>query len=118
MAHQGIPQAERRVWRAVVFALAVLAQLVLPAIGMRAQALAAELCVLDNGDGSDTSKAHVHQQQCAHCRVHDCSALTPPAASEVAVVRVMAAATVAAARQTANSPNRRAQPPPTGPPAH
>ena len=116
MAIHGIGGEERRVWRAVLFALAVVAQLVLPAITMRAQALAAELCVVDRGDGGDPSKGHRHQQQCLHCRVHDCAALMPPSVRVAGATRVTAAEPPIAAR-LAVAPLRRVQPPPTGPPA-
>jgi len=114
MMNHGFSGNERRAWRAVVFALAVVAQLLVPAITMRAQALAAELCAVQTGD--DSSGTHTHQQQCAHCRVHDCSALPPPAVSHVAVQRV-SAAEPAASRPLVLLPRRLAQPPPTGPPA-
>jgi hypothetical protein len=116
MVTRGLSGRERRVWRAAVFALAVMAQLVVPSIAMRAQALAAQLCVVQTDGDSDSSKGHVHQQQCAHCRVHDCSALTPPAVRVVAAVRVAAVEPVVALPPRV-VPGRRAQPPSTGPPA-
>lgn len=115
MAIDGISGNERRAWRAVMFALAVVAQLLLPAITMRAQALAADLCTIQT-DNEDSSGGHSHQQQCAHCRVHDCSALSPPAVHAVAIQRARAAEPTAAA-PLALLPRRLAQPPPTGPPA-
>jgi hypothetical protein len=109
-------QRERHVWRALVFALAVLAQLLLPAIMLRAQAIAAGLCVT-GGDGSNTgSDIHAHDQQCAHCRLHDCSPLAPPPSSTVAPAR-LAVGTIARPEPAsfALRPSR-TQPPPTGPP--
>jgi hypothetical protein len=75
------------------------------------------LCVVDKDDGGDdSSKRDPHQQQCLHCRVHDCAALTPPAARAAGALRVAAAEPPATTR-LAVAPMRRVQPPPTGPPA-
>lgn len=116
MTTPGIARSELRAWRTVLFGLAVLAQLVLPAIVLRAQALAGELCVVS--DGSDApSQGHAHEQQCAHCRLHNCSSPPPPAASVVAVVRVGTQAPRPPIPAALPVSERRAQPPPTGPPA-
>jgi hypothetical protein len=115
MTTHGIARSERRAWRGVLFGLAVLAQLVLPAIVLRAQAVAGELCV--TSDASDPSKGHTHEQQCAHCRLHNCSSLPPPAVSVIAVARIETPAARPWTAVAAAMPGRRAQPPPTGPPA-
>lgn len=115
MTTHGIARSERSAWRGVLFGLAVLAQLVLPAIALRAQAVAGELCV--TRDGSDAPKGHAHEQQCAHCRLHNCSSLPPPVVSVAAVARIETLAARPWIAAEAATPGRRAQPPPTGPPA-
>jgi hypothetical protein len=116
MATPDIARTEYRAWRAVLFGLAVLAQFVLPAIVLRAQAVAGELCVTGDGSDSPSSQGHAHEQQCAHCRLHNCSPLPPPAASVVAVVRVGTQAPRPPFPVATRPFARRGQPPPTGPP--
>jgi hypothetical protein len=107
---------ELRLWRAVLICVAILAQLLLPAVVLRAQALAGELCVAQTGsDGSD-QKAHAHDQQCAHCRLHNCSPLTPPSVREVRPTEIGSAAALVSPLFPPR-PSLRAKPPPTGPPA-
>ncbi|WP_164455431.1 hypothetical protein [Thiorhodococcus minor] len=58
--------------RAILFCLAVLAQLMLPVVMMRAEAIAGTLCLTSGGSaGSGPSNFHEHGKQCAHCRLHD-----------------------------------------------
>jgi len=117
MTTPDIARSEHRAWRAVLFGLAVLAQLVLPAIVLRAQAVAGELCVTGDGSDSPSSPGHAHEQQCAHCRLHNCSSLPLPATSVVAVVRAGTQAPRPPVPAAVPSFARRGQPPPTGPPA-
>ncbi len=117
MIHSGTVMRERRASRAVLFCLAVLAQLMLPAIMLRAQAIAGELCVTSaGGTGSGSSDVDAHGKQCAHCRLHNCSSLSPPTITLAAVDR--ANFELGALGTVAVLPLRilRAQPPPTGPP--
>jgi hypothetical protein len=112
-----IRRHETRALRAALLCLAVIAQLILPGVVLRAQAIAGELCVTSgSGSGSPSSKAHAHDQQCAHCRLHDCSPVTPPSARAVVVeppVRQPAAVFEAVALRPSWL---QARPPPTGPP--
>jgi hypothetical protein len=113
-----IAKRDVRVLRATLTGLALLAQLMLPGVILRAEALAGELCVTSSGDGGQSSsKSHVHDRQCAHCRLHDCSTLAPP--SERAGRCGQTAFGPAATRQAPalRSPLACVHPPPTGPPA-
>lgn len=119
MIHSGTAVTrEKRVLRAILFCLAVLAQLMLPAVMMRAEAIAGSLCVTSGG-GTDSgpSNFHEHGKQCAHCRLHNCSPLSPPAANAIAVERVHFRSFAVGETAAPRLPAFRAQPPPTGPPA-
>jgi len=104
--------------RAVVLALAVMAQMFLPAIVLRADAAAGELCLTrTDGSNSGKSSAHRHAQQCAHCRLQDCASLTPPSAAAIVAESVGSADAPVKNAPWAPPPRHRAQPPPTGPPS-
>jgi len=118
MIHSGtVAMRERRALRAVLFCLAVLAQLMLPAIMLRAEAIAGDLCVTGDSDtGSGPSHIDGHGKQCAHCRLHDCSSLAPPA---VTLVLAEPTGFKRSSISWVAAPSLRllrAQPPPTGPP--
>ncbi len=108
---------ESRILRAVVFALTVLAQLMLPAIVLRAEAIAGDLCVAQSG-GADAQKSgpHAHGEHCTQCQLPAGSTLRPP---DLRIVEpALRAAGPASLPEIAARPAllRRAQPPPTGPP--
>src|SRR5262249_38471140 len=112
------PHREDRLLRAMVFALAVLAQLMLPALVLRAEASAGDLCVMRAGATSPApGKADTHGQQCTHCVLHDCAPLSPPAVATVALWPTQARADVCAFARAPAIAARRVQPPPTGPPS-
>lgn len=111
-------EQESRALRAVLFALAVLAQLLLPAIVLRAEASAGELCVTrSNASGPQDSKSHAHDLQCAHCSLHHCTPYVPPSTEALSVAPAVADAASLAISADFGAPLRRAQPPPTGPPS-
>jgi Protein of unknown function (DUF2946) len=107
---------EARALRAVLLCLAVLAQLMLPAVLMRAEAIAANLCVTSGGADSGPSKFHQHGKQCAHCRLHKCSPTSPPTATAILVERADFPPPALSEAATPRGLPFRAQPPPTGPP--
>jgi len=107
---------ELRAMRAVLACLAVVAQMMLPAIVLRAEAAARDLCVTSGGNDDGPSKFHEHGKQCAHCRLSTCSPLSPPAAGSISIERTHVAPAAANEAAAPRRPPLRAQPPPTGPP--
>lgn len=107
---------EDRVLRAVLFVLAVVAQLFLPAMVMRAQAFAGELCVTQVSSGdAQKAKPHAHDE-CLQCGVHNASPPMAPSDHGGALRAHEIGRANVSALEMRLSIWRRAQPPPTGPP--
>jgi hypothetical protein len=118
MIHRGTAIAkEARALHAALFCLAVLAQLMLPAAMMRAEALAGSLCVTsDGGADSGSSKSHGHGKPCADCRLHCSSPFSPPTINSVLVERADVPSAAINEAATTFVHVLHAQPPSTGPP--
>lgn len=107
---------EWHLWRAAIIALAVVLQLLGPAVLMRAEARTGQTCLGITGNTGDGSqKAQRHDTQCMHCPNASCSAPVLAAASSVAArpVRVAIAEPVP---QLAAQSHPHDRPPPIGPP--
>lgn len=115
-AYRKALRREWHLWRAAIVALAVVLQLLGPAVLMRASAQAGQTCLGLTGKANDgPQKAQHHDTQCMHCPNASCSAPLLPTPGDI----VASAAAVAIAEpiaQRANQSHAHVRPPPIGPP--
>lgn len=115
-AYRSALRRELHLWRAAIVALAVVLQLLGPAVLMRAEARAGQTCLGITGKATDgPQKAQRHDAQCMHCPNASCSTPILPTPGDI-VSRTLAVAIVEPVARRTNQSHAHDRPPPIGPP--
>lgn len=107
-------EQQKRQMRALICVFVVVAQMLLPAVALRAEALASAVCVADNSS-QGPSESHAHDGRCCLCAVHVSS---PPIPALIAgsCEQLVNQQPAAAAKDRRGGSLYYGSPPPTGPP--